>query len=278
MPVGQGLAEVQEKLTMLIYGKEGSAKTTEALGLSRLGKVVVIDSEGGLKPTPLKNQGIVLENVEVWPSPEQSPDHITFQTIEDEVFIPMKLALEEDPNAYVGVIIDSFSELYQRLTLKAAADSRQQDRQKGKARGDFDTQLGDYGVSTSMMRQILRRFRDLNVHLVITALERRDQDDDGFVQYGPAVGPATATDTMGLVDVVVWAQFEELGEDLTPFFTGTTRPRERHRAKDRFGVLPVRMIEPSADRILGYLGGSLTKNNDPRHKAAAAAARPKATA
>lgn len=272
--IGQGLADVDEKLTMLIYGQEGSAKSTEALGLSRLGKIVVIDAEGGLKPTPLKNQGIVLENVEVWPSPEQSPNHITFDTIEQEVFIPMKIALEADPNAYIGIVIDSFSELYQRLTQKAAAESRLADRAKGKTRGDFDTQLGDYGVSTSMMRQILRRFRDLNIHLVITALERRDVDENtSVVTYGPAVGPATATDTMGLVDVVVWAQYEELGVNSKPFFTGTTRPREMHRAKDRFNVLPVRMIEPSADRILGYLSGSITKSKDPRHIAAATAAR-----
>lgn len=268
--IGGSLAAQKEKLTVLYYGKEGSAKSTNAAKLSELGRILVIDSEGGLKPTALRAQGVKVENIQVWP-PDGNIDRITFETIEKEVFVPMKIELENDPASWVGVVIDSFSELYVRLTGKAADASRAKDRANGKQRGDFQTNLEDYGVSTSMMRQILRRFRDLDVHLVLTALERRDQDDDGFVQYGPAVGPATANDTMGLVDVVCWTQAEELGPRALPFMTGTLRPKDRHRAKDRFGILPPRMIDPSADRLVAYLDGSMTKKNDPRHAAGAAA-------
>lgn len=274
-PIGQGLDQASETLTMLLYGKEGSAKTTEALGLARLGKIVAIDAEGGMKPTPLRARGIPVENIDVWP-PEGNAGHISFETIETEVYIPIRKMKEDgDPDCPIGVVFDSFTEIANRLVKQAADEGTIRDQAKGKTRGRFQVNIEDYGTSTQMIRQLLRMFRDLGIHVIITALERRDQDDDGFVQYGPALGPAAANDTMGMVDVVIWTQDEELGPDSKQFFTGTTRPRERHRAKDRFGVLPVRMIEPSADRVIGYLRGEIDKTNDERHKAAVAASRPK---
>lgn len=257
---------------MLLYGKEGSGKSTSALRLSKLGRILVINTEAGLKRTPLAAQGVVLGNVETWPKGGDI-DHITFQTIEEEVFIPLKLALEEDPNAYIGVVVDSFTELSRRLVDKAAAAGREADRLKGKSRSQFQIDLDDWGTMTTMMRVIFRRFRDLGIHLIITALERRDTDDNGDVSYGPAVGPAVGTDTMGMVDVVVWTTLEQIGSNATEFYIGTTHAQKRHRAKDRFGVLPVRMVDPSADRVLDYINATLHKSTDARHKAAAREAR-----
>lgn len=273
-PIGEDLSLAKEPLSMLMYGKEGSAKTTGALRLSRLGKIVLINAEGGAKTLPLRTQGVVLENIETWPK-GGDVDHITFDSIEEEVFIPLKIALENDPDSYVGVVIDSFSELSRRLVDKAADAGRQAEIAKGKTpRGQFTIDLDDWGTMTTMMRLILRRFRDLGIHLIITALERRDIDKNtSAVTYGPAVGPAIGGDTMGMVDVVVWTQLEQIGPDGVEFYTGTTRARELHRAKDRFGVLPARMIEPSADRVLAYISGELTKQTDERHLAAAAEAR-----
>lgn len=270
MSIGEDLSTAKEPLTMLMYGKEGTRKSTDAMLMSKRGKILVIDAEGGLKPTALRAQGVVLENVEVWPK-GGNVDHITFETIEEEVFIPLKLQLENDPaNAPICVVVDSFSELARRLVDKAAADGRAADLAKGKVRNRFQIDLDDWGTMTTMMRLILRRFRDLGIHLIITALERRDVDDEGFVQYGPAVSAAIGTDTMGLVDVVIWTQVEQIGPNGKEFGTGTTRPLSRHRAKDRFGVLPVRMIDPSADRVLDYIEGKLTKATDERHQAAVA--------
>lgn len=275
MPIGEDLSLAKEPLSMLMYGKEGSGKTTGALQLSQLGRIVLINAEGGAKPTPLRARGVVTTNIDTWPK-GGDVDFITFDSIETEVFIPLRIALQEDPNSYIGVVIDSFSELSRRLVDKAAAAGREADRVKGKERGQFQIDLDDWGTMTTMMRLILRRFRDLGIHLIITALERRDVDKKtSEVTYGPAVGPAIGGDTMGMVDVVVWTQLEQIGPDAKDFFTGTTRAREQHRAKDRFGVLPTRMIEPSALRVLQYMDGSLTKSTDALHKAAAAAARQK---
>lgn len=271
MAIGEPLSTAKEPLSMLMYGREGSAKTTGALRLSKLGKIVMINTEAGAKRVPLTAQGVILENIETWPK-NGDVDHISFETIEEEVFIPLKIALEEDPNAYIGVVVDSFTELSRRLVDKAAAAGREADRLKNKQRSQFSIDLDDWGTMTTMMRIIFRRFRDLGIHLIITALERRDLDEKtSEVTYGPAVGPAVGNDTMGMVDIVIWTQLEQLGPDQKDFFTGTTRAKNLHRAKDRFGVLPVRMIEPTADRVLAYIDGTLTRANDERQHAARAA-------
>lgn len=275
--IGSDLSTAAEPVSALLYGREGSGKTTGALGLARLGKIVGIDAEGGMKPSALRERGVPVENIEVWP-PRGDTSRINFESIETEVYIPLKQALEDarakgEPDPYIGVVIDSFSELSQILTKIASVDSTQRDIAKGKQRGRFQINVEDYGTSTAQIRQLLRMFRDLGIHLIVSALERRDQDDDGFVNYGPALGPSAANDVAGMVDVVIWAQSEEIGSRSQVFYTGTSRPRERHRAKDRFGKLPVRMIDPSADRIVAYVRGELTKANDPRHAAAVAAAR-----
>jgi hypothetical protein len=52
--------------------------------------------------------------------------------------------------------------------------------------------------------------------------------------------------------------------------TGLTRPEGRFTAKDRFGLLPKRLINPTADRVIGYLDGDLVRERDPLQKAARA--------
>lgn len=276
--IGESLADAKEAITCLLYGKEGSTKTTSALMLAKLGHVVAIDAEGGMKPTALKARGVPIENVQIWP-PNGNAGHISFETLENEVYVPLRTALEDarakgEPDPVIGIVVDSFSELAQILTKQAATESAARDAAKGKQRARFQINVEDYGTQTQMIRQLLRMFRDLGVHLFITSLERRDQDDDGFVHYGPALGPAAATDTAGMVDIVIWTRSEEIGPNATLFYTGITRPLERHRAKDRYGKLPVKMVEPTADRVIAYVTGELTKSNDPRHKAAITAARP----
>lgn len=279
--VGGNLAEAREPITALLYGKEGTAKTTSALMLAKLGPVIAIDAEGGMKPTALRARGVPVENVQIWP-PNGDVSRITFDTLEQEVYVPVRKALEDaraagQPDPVIGMVFDSFSELAQILTKQAAGESASRDAAKGKQRARFQINVEDYGTQTQMIRMLLRMFRDLGVHLFITSLERRDVDDDGQVTYGPALGPAAANDTAGMVDCVVWTQVEELGPNATVFYTGTTRGRDKHRAKDRFGRLPIRMIEPTADRVIAYIRGDLTKQNDDRHKAAVTAARPQDT-
>lgn len=265
--LGGSLADVAEKLTILYYGDVGTTKTTSALMLSERGRTVLINAEAGAKPTPLKARGVNLDNVVPWPGKDKDgnqlgPDYITYDRIIAEVFEPMRADLIRDPNSWYGVCVDSFSELSKRLITTVADAAARKAALTNKPREQFQVDLADHGVGSQMMRQLLRGFRDLGIHVAITALERRDVDQQsGKVKYGPAVGPAIANDTMGLVDVVLWCKREEIGD--REFVMGICRPLELRSAKDRFDVLPVRMIDPTTTRILDYMSGALTRETDP---------------
>lgn len=266
--IGAPLHEVEEVLTLLLYGPEGTGKTTAALTLAELGPVVLVNAEGGAKPTALRSRGVKIQNVTIWPE-DGDASKITFNALESEVLEPMRLALREDPHAYAAVVIDSYTELARRLLDEVVANAQEKAARLGKAREQFQVDLADHGTLSQMLRLLLRRFRDLGIHLVITALERRDIDDDGFVAYGPALGPAVANDAAGMMDVVcstsiVRVPDDENGEE---FYIGAMRRTSRRRAKDRFGVMPPKMVDPTALRMVQYLDGTIDRSVDPRQLA-----------
>lgn len=261
MTIGKKLSEQKVALSVLSYGPPGTGKTTGALTLADRGRVLLIDAEGGAKASALKTRGIKVSNVDVWPD---SPDQLSFDAIED-VYLQVAASKE-----YAGVVIDSMTELARRLLEGVVGAAIAKAERLGKARDRWQTDLADYGIASQQMRLILRRFRDLNIHLVLTALERRDIDDDGKVSYGPAMGPSVAVDTMGLVDVVCYHSVEDIGDQT--FYLGTTVPHNRRKAKDRLGALPARMVDPGAARMLEYVEGKLTKDKDPLQEAARKAA------
>jgi hypothetical protein len=276
-PIGQSLSSQKTAVSLLEWGREGTGKTTSALRMTQLnpkGRVVLINAEAGAKKQALIQHGIDPDRVEIWPPDEKGPGYITYETLEAEVVNPMRAALEKDPDAYIGVVIDSFSEVARRILEDVTAKAYAKAQALGKNRDRWMVELQDHGVAASQMRSLLRRFRDLNIHLVITALERRDVDENtGMVSYGPALGPSVGNDTMGLVDLVAFCQVENVGG--IDFRTATFTPTQTRRAKDRYGVLPVTMVDPFIDRIVGYVDGTITKENDPaRARLLAAVSKP----
>lgn len=268
MPIGSKLSDTTTYLNVLDYGPPGTGKTTGALTLANLepGKrVLLIDAEGGAKAPALRRQGINIDQVDIWPD---SPSELTYDGIEE---IQMDLRSSDE---YIGVVIDSMTELNRRLLEDIVGAALARAERLGKNRDRFQINLEDYGVVSTQLRTILRRFHSLPMHLVITALERRDVDaEDASVTYGPALGPSVANDTMGLVDIVCYHMVELVGDKEQPFFTGLTSPARRRKAKDRFGVLPTKLIDPTTERMIRYVEGTLVKSKDPRQEAARRAAR-----
>jgi hypothetical protein len=264
-PIGQTLHEQKSPVSVLLWGKEGTGKTTSGLRMTQLdpkGKVVLINAEGGAKTKALARQGVDPKRIEVWPPEDKGPGYITYDTIEAEVVKPMREALRADPKAYIGVVVDSFTEVARRLLDDVTEKAYAKAVALGKNRDRFFIDLADHGTAAAQMRTLLRDIRDLNVHLVITALERRDVDQNtSAVTYGPALGPAVATDTTGLVDLVGFCQVERFGDE--DFRTATFTPTITRRAKDRYGILPVSLVDPFFDRIAGYIDGEINRENDP---------------
>ena len=261
-PTGLGffsLDEEREVINILYYGREGSAKSTNGATLANLGRVLIINAEGGAKRRALAKRGINVSNIQVWP---QRGEPITIEGLQ-AVHNLLQADLADDPNSWVGVMFDSATEIHQALLEGVSSKRISAMQDDGKNPDPWFTDRGDYGVMAKQFNHLLRRFRDLPCHFVVTALERRDVDEDtGAVQYGPAVTPGIANDLLGYVDFVLVAK----AEDEDGGFRALTKRKGRWRAKDRFDVLPEIMGTPTVERVLQYVNGDLTEDTDPlRH-------------
>lgn len=256
------ITDTVEFTNSLFYGREGSGKTTAAARLANIdhpGKVLVINAEGGLKISPLRKRGIDVDKIMQWPNPAKH-ERVTHKSME-KIFFKIKADLEEDPDSWAGVIIDSVTEVYTSL-LDSVQERRVQALiNKGVDNVDTDfVDIADYGVMSKQFRDLMRKFRDLPCHVVFTALERRDVDKDtGKPQYGPDVTPGIQKDLLGYVDFVLMHK----AQDEDGPFRALTKANSRYRAKDRFDALPKILIEPSVDRMIDYLNEDLTEESDP---------------
>lgn len=253
--------DVTDYVNALFYGREGSTKTTSLARMSTLGRVLIINAEGGVKVKPLVDRGAVKENLKIFPPPG-SDIKITHKSL-DTLYRKVKADLQKDPNSWVCIGFDSITEVYQAV-LDDAQDRRiKRVLNKGVDKSDIDefhVDIADYGTMSKMIRDLLRKFRDLPCHVVFTALERRDIDKDtNKPTYGPAITPGLQADILGYPDLVFYFKAED--EDGPT--RALTRATARFRAKDRFGVFPRVLVEPAGDRIIQYVRGDLTEETDP---------------
>ena len=166
----------------------------------------------------------------------------------------------------VAIVWDSATETARCLLQKLVDDGVRQAAEAGKERDPWATQLADYGSMTEQMRRLIRRFRDLPVHLLISCLPNRDTDEEGAVRVVPALTPAVLRDFLGYMDVVLHMRLWLI--DGKEEYFGLTKHYGRWEAKDSSGVFPRILINPTFDRVLGYVNGTLTAEKDPVQKAA----------
>lgn len=260
------LEDREEYLNVLLFGREGSGKTTAACTLANLdyGNVLVVNAEGGLKKNTLKRRGIDVSRILMWPNDGEA---ITYHGLV-EVYNQVKADLEKDPKSWAGVIFDSATEIVPALIDQVAKDRMEKSARRGQpveGIDEFFTDRSDYGTMSKMFRDLLRKFRDLPTHFVVTALERRDVDEDsGKVQYGPAVTPGVQADLLGYVDLVLACSAAD-DEDGLPY-RALTRSAGKYRGKDRLGVLPLVLADPTIPRILAYESGELTEETDKKQE------------
>jgi hypothetical protein len=254
------LEEVEEFYNVLYWGREGSSKTTAMARAANAGRLLVINAEGGLKRRALARQGVNLENISVYPKPGEP---ITYEGL-DAVYREVKADLEADPDSWYAVGFDSATEIVQAMVGDVSDDRLDKARGRGANIDIFDqftTDRNDYGVMAKQFRDIIRKFRDLQCHVIVTALERRDVDEDtAKVMYGPAVSPALQIDLLGYMDVVLYCRAADEEND---YFRAATKKAGKFRSKDRIGSVPQVLVNPTFDRLLGYVEETLDETTDP---------------
>ena len=256
------LDDVQEFLNVLYYGREGSGKTTNALSMALLphpGRVLAINIEGGLKRGALAKRGIPTERIAIWPTPGERPSFAGLEQLHEQLL----WELQQDPSSWLGVVFDSVTEGAALLREDATTDRYKRLKDAGRNYDPTFIDRADYGVQSDQLQRLLRRFRDLPCHFVVTALERLDEDTG---VYGPAVNPALANSLLGYVDLALYTKASqhsvENTDEVLSEFRAATRPSNTWRGKDRYDLLPHVMADPTFERVHAYITGDLTEQDD----------------
>lgn len=251
------LDDTEEHLNGVWFGKSGHGKTSAIASMANRGKIVLVNAEAGLKRKPLEKLSINTANISVFPRRNQV---LTFETME-ALYWQLKQDLEDDPDSWYGVGLDTGPEVYTKLRERTMDEAVRKAEAVGKDRNRWAGGQDIYTETSEQFRWLLRRFRDLPCHFVMTAQERREQDEDGEVKYFPSVIPSLQESVYQFFDVVLHQEVFEL--DGKRDFTAWCQPGTKYECKDRFGLLPRRLFEPSFERVLDYLTEDMTSDDDP---------------
>lgn len=252
MPL-KSLDELDEFVNAMYFGDPGSGKTTAAMHMAKLGKVIVVDAEAGLKKRPLQRLGIPTSNI--------IPYTVESYKDLDNLHLQVKAQLDAEPGAIAGVVFDSMTEIQKKL-IEAIVSERHAKALAQAQRGGFEVKddeffvdRDEYGKMTEQVRRICRRFRDLPCHTAFVCLAKRDVDKegDGGIVYRPALTPAFAGDLMGYVDIVGYTQQAEGEAGDRSRYVAITRPMGKFRGKDRYGATPEIFPNPTFDRLVEYV-------------------------
>lgn len=266
------LDDLQVWYRYLYFGNPGVGKTTAIAQAAQMGRIVYIDPDNGLKAKALRRHGIPTNNIEPYPQ-------LSYQKMLD-LHEDLRVRLADGEKIF-AVAWDTttksaegfLDEVMPRSLAKTARKAQRQSVED--ERSEFEVYLEDRGEVVEMMKKLLRLYHGLPCHLLLGAHSRRDKDEDGAVQIGPAMSPSVVASYSGWMDGVIYMQTETFDGDPSlaewegTEVVGLTRPTGRFIAKDRFGLLPKRMVNPSFDRVVKYLEGDITKDKDPLQLAAA---------
>lgn len=259
----QALVDIDEPINILYYGEGGTGKTTALATMANLGgKVLAINAESGIKRTPLESLGIAVENIELYPGPDEE---ISYEALLG-LWQQMREELNEDPDSWAGVFWDGAGEIQQAIKDRTVTAAMRKADQRGVERSPFTVDRDNWREINEACTSLIRKFRDLPCHFGMSTGQRREQDDDGAVVYQPGVSPSLQEVMILAPDIICHTSVSLVADEEE--FLGLFRPVGKFRGKDRLRKLPRYLVNPWFDRVAEYVAGDLTRSQDPVMQAA----------
>ena len=247
---GLKVVPVQERapyLNMLIYGDSGVGKTTlagSADAVPEMRPVLFVDVEGGTES---------LRHV--------YPDVDTVRVTKWNEIADLYSELQRGQHGYSTIVLDSLTEIqkfnmYEIMrALMAAFPDRDPDVPS----------MREWGKNLEQIRRFVRRFRDLPMHTVFTALSKEDKDEKtGKITTRPSLSGKLAGEVSAFLDIVGYYYVKTVKEEKEDHVRLLlTQRTEKFIAKDRSGKLPTVIESPTMKSLFDIMN---SKTNTQENK------------
>ena len=228
-------------LKVLVYGRPGVGKTYFAGTAEddpRTAPVLFADVEGGV--LTISHRGEAL-------------DVFRINDFGDDLEALFGF-LSSGQHEYKSVVIDSLTEL-QKASMRGIMRKAIQ-TQPG--RDPDSPMLQEWGKNLEQVRRVVRAFRDLPIHVIMTALEVESKDDrTGEVTVSPSLSGKLASEVSGFFDIVgrlhtvaASSRDAEGNRQVTVTRRLLVSSTTKFIAKDRSGRLGIEVENPTIPMLL----------------------------
>lgn len=232
----KSVVEETEFFNLLIYGESSVGKTTlagSAIEVPEMRPVIFLDIEGG-----------TISLRDVYPEVEK----VRIDSWDD--LVSVYTDLKSNPSKYKTVVLDSVTELEEFGMEEIMFRAVNKALSEGDERDPDLPQIGEHGKSSARMRKVIRRFRDLPMNTIFTALERVDVDKKGRRTIKPRLSPKLASQVSGFLDVVLYMYKKDYEEEIKRVVLSDAT--DEVIAKDRTNRIPQTILDPTMSVIYGY--------------------------
>lgn len=230
-------------LNMLVYGDSGVGKTQllgSANAIPELRPVLLLDIEGGTETLRHTYPDVEIVRVRRW------------QQIND-----VYTELRRGKHKYKTFCVDSLTEL-QKFNM----DNIMAELQKSDPGRDADIpSIREWGKTGNQMRQFVRFFRDLEMNVFFSALEKTDKNTKtGVTERAPDLPGKLSSQVAAFLDIVTYYYIRTAGqgEDRKLERRMLTKRTDAVIAKDRTGKLPMVVKEPTLTMLWEKIYGTDT--------------------
>lgn len=248
-------------LKLLIYGNYGVGKTTLACtanDVSSMRDVLIINAEAGdlsvsefegldeVTVQDFRTLGRINEFLKQHCAARDEGD--------DKKLIQMEANLRgveekdiKEPRRYNTVIIDSLTEIeaYCFNQLLGITDTTRLDEETQSA------EWGEYKKNNSMILRVVRAFRDLPMHVIFTAAEQFQQDENKRYKYSPDLTGKLSKKVQGFMDMVGYLAIGKDGEVTIRRLYVSPSPAGKYDAKHRYSAFKKEFfLNPTVKSIL----------------------------
>lgn len=228
-------------VNFLVYGDPGVGKTVLSASadlVPDMRPVIFVDIEGGTFSIREKYPEVKVVRVQSFEEMQKVYD-----------------ALLMEDHGYQTVVLDSLTEIqkfsmYEIMRMVVKKDS---DR-------DPDVpSMREWGKNIEQIRKFVRAFRDLPMHTIFTALAKTDKDQrTGAVKTTPSLSGKLANEVAGFLDIVGYQYNKVIDGQIRRFLLTTAT--DSQVAKDRSGLLPQVIEEPTMERLFNLALGNESSN------------------